>query len=530
MTDLYPEFFNDVFGPITQPGSSSHMAGPCRAGFLANSLLGEQVSEIVIELDPEGSFHEGFGQMNEDVGMLNGAHGNLPVAKDFFDIKKILKDEGIPYRFEYTHLKESSHPNAMRFTLTGISGRRIRLTANSIGGGMVEIVDICGYSFSGKGDTAVLFIEQNGKCEEDHTKIKEALKEFGVLFSGTDVKDKTLHWFKLEKEISSEDAQTLLQALGIEAKTLGSLRPILPVPTTEDKLPQKFKSMIELRELAEKEGKTLFDVAVDYEVAASGWSREEVLAHMREEVEPFMKRRITALYEDESLLIYNPFRKIYYREWEEKADGKLVSGVTERAIHYMHSAQAMMKGVLDVPGPMSNGAGYMYSVLQAVREAYDLTDEDVLRGLFIAAGVGAIAYTRTAPTGEIIGCAGECGVCAAMTAAAVAEMLRATPIQVENAASMTLQAAIGWPCDPVPGGQGTPCTSRTLFIVTMPQVYARWAMMGTELIIPFHEVLDAADKVGRGLPSGLLCTARGGLCDTPSGKKCMECFNKALTK
>lgn len=28
----YAEFFNDVFGPVMHPGSSSHTAGPCRIG------------------------------------------------------------------------------------------------------------------------------------------------------------------------------------------------------------------------------------------------------------------------------------------------------------------------------------------------------------------------------------------------------------------------------------------------------------------------------------------------------------------
>ena len=47
MIELYPEFYNDVFGPIMQPGSSSHMAAPCRAGYLCNSILGEEVAEIL---------------------------------------------------------------------------------------------------------------------------------------------------------------------------------------------------------------------------------------------------------------------------------------------------------------------------------------------------------------------------------------------------------------------------------------------------------------------------------------------------
>ena len=29
-TDLYPNFFNDVFGPIMQAGSSYHFGGPSR--------------------------------------------------------------------------------------------------------------------------------------------------------------------------------------------------------------------------------------------------------------------------------------------------------------------------------------------------------------------------------------------------------------------------------------------------------------------------------------------------------------------
>ena len=52
----YPDLFNDVFGPVMQPGSSSHFAGPCRIGLLAGYLLGEAPSHIRILLDEGGSF------------------------------------------------------------------------------------------------------------------------------------------------------------------------------------------------------------------------------------------------------------------------------------------------------------------------------------------------------------------------------------------------------------------------------------------------------------------------------------------
>jgi L-serine dehydratase len=64
--ELYPEFYNDVFGPIMQPGSSSYTAGPCRLGYLAGGLLGEEPQKIHILLDKHSSFAGTFGLMADD--------------------------------------------------------------------------------------------------------------------------------------------------------------------------------------------------------------------------------------------------------------------------------------------------------------------------------------------------------------------------------------------------------------------------------------------------------------------------------
>ena len=528
---LYPEFFNDVFGPISNPGSSSHMSGPCRAGHIAYSMLGEDVSDIKIVLDSHGSFSDGFGQMNEDIGMLNGAYGNLPDSEGFFDIKNTLKKEGITYGFEHVDLKGSKHPNAMKFVLTGRSGRTVTMISNSTGGGMIEIVSVNGLNFAGKGDTWTILVFTDNTDTENNRVEEQIISRYNVLSEGVseehtegeDAEANNLLWFGTDQR---PDRDELIRTLGTEKVYI--LSPILPVITTKNKKPQKYSSVREWRRIAEEEGKSLYETAVEYEVDASGWSGEEVTDYMRNVVGKALYRRINALYEDPSLLVVNPFRTIYHKEWEKISENShLVNGITGRAIHYMHSAQAQMRDVLDVPGPMSNGAGYLFSVLMAVKEEYDLPEEALYRGLFVAASFGAIAYTQTEPTGEIIGCAGECGVCAAMTAAAIVEMLNGTSEQIENAASFTLQAAIGWPCDPIPGGQGTPCTARTLFIVSMPQVYAQWAMMGAACTVPFDEVLKTADSVGRDLSDDLLCTCRGGLCATDSGKKCAALFKKS---
>jgi L-serine dehydratase len=167
---------------------------------------------------------------------------------------------------------------------------------------------------------------------------------------------------------------------------------------------------------------------------------------------------------------------------------------------------------------MGSGGGYVHAALWAVKEAHSFDDDDLLRGLFVAAGVGAIAFSRTEPTGEVIGCTGECGICGAMAAAGIAEMAGASPEQVENAAALHLQAFIGMPCDPIPGGMGQPCRSRIIAAIMSAHTFADLAMAGRDAVLRLHEVIDVADQVGRRLPPELLCTSRGGACNTPSAR------------
>jgi L-serine dehydratase len=39
--ELYPNLNNDFLDPLVQPGPGSHMAAPCRVGYLAGCLRGE---------------------------------------------------------------------------------------------------------------------------------------------------------------------------------------------------------------------------------------------------------------------------------------------------------------------------------------------------------------------------------------------------------------------------------------------------------------------------------------------------------
>lgn len=517
MVEIYPEFYNDVFGPIMQSGSSSHMAAPARAGMLCNALLDDEVVDILVELDSEGSFAGTFGTMNEDLGMLNGAMGYGLTYDGFFEIKEELRGKGISYKFDFCSMKESPHINSMKFILTGRSGKKVSLVANSTGGGMIETVWVNDYAYCGKGDSYVLFVFDPAKVIDGESLSAEVNALCPAYEEGCGRKQHgsgVMYWFRLEQAPS----EALLAVL--EGKDVGVMAPILPVPTTQNRKPQLFTTMTEWRAIAEKEGKSLADVAIDYEMAASGWTREKVVAYMRDTVLPAMHRCSHAFFEEDVEPMTNPFTHLYYKKWQaHMPEMKLNLGIISKSILYASSVMADAPNVFNVPGPMGAGGGFIHAILSTVQEDLGLGDEDVLRGLFVAAGVGAICYTRSAPTGEVTGCTGECGCCTAMAAAGVAEMLHAPAEQVENAASVALQAAVGWPCDNIPGSCYQPCMSRILYVSTMSLTAAEWAMSGQFNLLPFHEVLDVADKMGRNLDPDCLCTGRGGHCEAPSAQK-----------
>jgi L-serine dehydratase len=523
MITLYPEFFNDVFGPVMQPGSSSHLAGPCRLGWLARSLLGEELAEVEFIMDPQGSFAGTFGLMSEDVGMLGGALGMLPHDPRLFEARRIADASGVKYRFRQETLPESSHPNALKIILTGKSGLTVSLVGDSIGGGMVVTRRVEGFPLETRGDAHVLLIFDPGRQIGGETlqSISDGLS--GKVDQGQLASDESgqLYYYRLSAWPDLPALQRLLPGIRI-----ARMQAILPVVTSAAKRPQLFDTMTGWRELAAERGWSLAEAAIQYEMAASGWGREDVIAYMKE-LERKMYRQTHAVYQEPEQPDQSPFTRRDDRIWPRYQERNTLAGpVLAEAVRLALGVNRKQPGVEIVPGPMGTGGGYLYAALCAVREAHGFGEEDLLRGLFVAAGVGAIAYTRTAPTGEVIGCAGECGVCGAMAAAAITEMASGTPLQVEQAASLMIQAMMGLPCDPIPGGFEQPCLSRILSAVCMAIVYADLALAGGDAVLPFHEALDAADRIGRSLAPELRCTSTGGCCATPTGQRQITAFHR----
>lgn len=521
MSDMYryPDFFNDVFGPVMQPGSSSHTAAPCRLGLMARSLLGEPPMNARFVMDPAGSFAGTFGLMNEGNGMLAGVMGIPPEDARLFRAPVIAGEAGLQYQFVFDALKESTHANALKIALTGKSGNTVELVGESTGGGMVHVSFINGYRVDLIGDCYALLVFEKLSSER-----RDALKAV--------VKD-----ILMEEELSGTGGAYLLLSSAkpqrkqlrevLEGVPWALLAPILPIVANAQRKQQLFTSIAQWTEIARSNGARMSDVTIQYEMDYSQLSRRQVILRMKRLMQ-LLTAQIEAAYAADVKHDPSPFARDDCGQWlRYQRAGSVLSGpLTGEIIRRVQGVSAKIPGTSIVPGPMGTGGGYLFSALYSVKEQYGFSEADVLRGLFAAAAVGALAYTHTNPTGEVVGCAGECGVCCAMGAAGIVEMAGGNGEQIGHAASLALQAFIGLPCDPVPGGREAPCFSRVMTAAVMSVVYADLALSGATSVLSYEEMLRAVDNMGRQMPAELLCTSRGGCCNTPSAQECMMRFRE----
>ncbi|MDF2510189.1 MAG: hypothetical protein K0S04_55 [Herbinix sp.] len=516
----YPDFFNDVFGPIMQPGSSSHTAAPCRIGLLARSFLGEQPVEARFIMDTEGSFAGTFGIMKEDKGMLSGVLGFGPEDERINQVFNIAQNEGLKYSYIFDQMKESSHLNSIKIVLRGISGKTVELVGDSTGGGMVCIKKLDGFEVNLIGETYVLLVFSaiSAVQEKSLLQITGEYLESGIIIN----QERTLNFYKYSEPPGIARIKAEFADVRIEL-----LNPVLPVVFQRNRMTQLFKTVSEWRHIASERKISMSQAAVEYEMASSLWPEEKVIEYMKE-LKHILHRQINAAYETYEEKEASEFERMDSGLWSDYQKGsRVLSGsVIGNVIKRTIGVNQKTIGVPIVPGPMGTGGGYLFSAMLSVKEAYGLSEDDLLRGLFVAAGIGAISYTHTSPTGEVVGCGGECGVCCAMGAAAIVEMCGGNGHQIENAASLALQTFIGLPCDPVIGGYEAPCFSRVIAAASLAVVYADLALAGSQAVIPYDEMVQALDLVGKGMPPELLCTSKGGCCTTPTAKRCEEEFKK----
>ena len=244
----------------------------------------------------------------------------------------------------------------------------VTLVGDSTGGGMVETVTLDGFPYRTLGDAYVLLVQdpQEALSPEDLERLRAGLPEqLGAQTVRAEGRG-ALHVFELPVEPDLAGLEDLLAGAPVHRVAL--LRPVLPVVSQPGRKPQLFDTMVRWRELMAERDLPLWEVAVQYEVDASGWPRAFVVEQMRE-LAQVMRRQTRAVYEEDVEVVDTEFKPDFARRWLRHAEtpARVTDGITAQTVKYAYGAGAGIPGVENVPGPMGGGAGYIYAALSAVR-------------------------------------------------------------------------------------------------------------------------------------------------------------------
>ncbi len=177
-----------------------------------------------------------------------------------------------------------------------------------------------------------------------------------------------------------------------------------------------------------------------------------------------------------------------------------------------------------VAAPTAGACGVLPAVLIPTARRERIPDEEILKALYVAAGIGAVVSFRASISGAFGGCQAEIGTAAAMAAGALVCLHGGTDEQIGHAVAMALANLMGLICDPVAGLVEVPCVRRNVIGAMDAVSAADMALAGITSQLPVDQVIVAMGEVGRRMPVEFRETGLGGLAATPFAREISERF------
>lgn len=204
--------------------------------------------------------------------------------------------------------------------------------------------------------------------------------------------------------------------------------------------------------------------------------------------------------------------------------GDLFEKITKYALATIEENLRMGK---IVACPTAGSCAIVPSVLVAISEKLNLSEEEQINALITAGAIGSIVENKVALAGAIAGCQAECGVAAAMASGALVQILGGTEKQIVHAVALALKNVLGLTCDPVAGLVEIPCVKRNVFLAIHAVTAAELALSNIESKIPPDEVVDALSQTGQLMSPMLKESSQAGLAKT---KQALKIEQKVLKK
>ncbi len=506
----YPSIFNDVIGPVMRGPSSSHCAASLRIARLCRDLMDENIKDILIEFDPNGSLATTHKSQGSDMGLFGGFLGWEAHDERLPESEKHIVTAGINVTINMVDIG-NGHPNLYKLTLYNNKETR-QLSAISTGGGMIEVIAIDGVPVCMAGD----YFETLIYCDKPDNII--AFLKASIQYDDIEFHKGDIAFIEIKSQAFFDDP-IYKELLAMEdVLCIKQLQPVLPVMARKD-LQVPFITCHDMLEYNTGKDKALWELAVDYEMARGNISAEEVFEKMRNIIHIMGNAIELGLkgthYQDRIL----GSQSLQFKE-KFLAD-QLVGGETDNRIIMYVSAMMEVKSSMGVivAAPTAGSCGALPGALFGTAHSLQLHEDELVKAMLSAGLIGVFIAARATFAAEVGGCMAETGSGGGMAAAAITEMKGGSLQQCIAAASLALQNSLGIICDPIGNRVEAPCLGRNVMAAGNAISCANMALSNYEQLIPLDEVIDTMKAVGDQIHHTLRCTNLGGLSITNAAKK-----------
>ncbi|SFO58629.1 L-serine ammonia-lyase [Algoriphagus ornithinivorans] len=262
---------------------------------------------------------------------------------------------------------------------------------------------------------------------------------------------------------------------------------------------------------------SLEESVIEYECEEKGANKEEILAGLLKAYSVMKDAVKTGLEKDmksNSGMIDNGAKKVFNHPLTVLSPEfqKLIS----RALAAKEVNSCMGRVVA---APTAGASGILPGTMVTLQEIHSLSDEQIVKGLLVGAGIALIIEQRASLAGAVGGCQAETGSAAAMASGAIVYCLGGSIDQVFTAVAVTIQCMLGLVCDPVAGLVEVPCVVRNASAASIAFSSAQIALANVNAVIPVDECVEAMGEIGASMESKYKETAMGGLAATLTGQE-----------
>lgn len=279
-----------------------------------------------------------------------------------------------------------------------------------------------------------------------------------------------------------------------------------------------FNTIAELIEAAETQRLPMHEIVLAREMHAAQRTREDILSEMQHNwqvMQESIARGIKNTEKSVSGMTGGDAKKLYaYREKGYLGESALAAAAYAVGISEVNAVMGRI-----VACPTAGSCGIVPAALYAAKKKRGFADEDIVKALLTAAGIGMVVDQNASIAGASGGCQAECGTAAGMAAGALVELAGGTPARIGDAVALAIKNLLGLVCDPVAGLVEVPCVKRNGFATVTALTAADMSLAGVKSVIPVDEVITAMNEIGHALPKSLRETSEAGLAVTPTAKK-----------